>query len=119
MKVAISGKGGVGKTTVSSNLAKLFARDGLNVYAVDADPDSNLGLALGIDEDVLDKVRPLIEMKDVIDSKMGDRFIYSLNPEVNDIADRFSIGHGKIKFLRMGGIKQGNSECYCRENTFL
>jgi CO dehydrogenase maturation factor len=119
MKIAVSGKGGVGKTTISANLAKLFAKKGYNVYAVDADPDSSLGLALGISEDILAKVKPVIEMREFIGDKVGDGAFYTLNPMVNDIADKFSININGIKFLRMGGIKQGGSDCYCRENTFL
>jgi len=119
MKIAVSGKGGVGKTTISSNLAKLFAKKGYNVYAVDADPDSSLGLSLGIDEDELSKIKPIIDMRDVIANTAGDGAMYALNPIVNDLAEKYSININGIKFLRMGGIKQGGSACYCRENTFL
>ncbi len=119
MKIAVSGKGGVGKTTVSANLAKLFAKKGFNVFAVDADPDSSLGLALGIKEEVLAGIKPVIEMKDAIGGRMGDGAFYTLNPAVNDMAEKYSININGIKFLRMGGIKKGGSDCYCRENTFL
>lgn len=119
MKIAVSGKGGVGKTTVSANLARLFAKKGYRVYAVDADPDSSLGLALGIDEKALAEIRPVIEMKEVMDGKMGDGALYTLNPMVDDLVDRFCIETNGIKFLRMGGVKRGGSDCYCRENTFL
>lgn len=119
MKIAVSGKGGVGKTTISANLAKLFVKKGYNVYAVDADPDSSLGLTLGISEDKLANIKPIIEMKELIGEKAGDGAIYSLNPMVDDVADRFSIEINGIKFLRMGGVKRGGSDCYCRENTFL
>ena len=121
MKIAVSGKGGVGKTTVSASLAKLFANDGHRVYAVDGDPDASLGGALGFSDDVLAKVVPLIDMQDVIKEKIsqGGGAFYSLNPQVDDILDTYSIELGNIKFLRMGGVKQGGSSCYCRENTFL
>ena len=119
MKIAVSGKGGVGKTTISANLAKLFASKGFNVYAVDADPDSSLGLALGIREEELSEIKPVIEMKEAIGGKIGNGALYQLNPEVNDMADKFSININGIKFLRMGGIKKGGTDCYCRENTFL
>jgi len=119
MKIAVSGKGGVGKTTVSANLAKLLTSKGYKVYAVDADPDSSLGLALGIDEEALNNIKPIVEMRDFIGKIVGDGAFYTLNPAVNEVLDEFSIDIGGIKFLRMGGVKQGGSDCYCRENTFL
>ena len=119
MKIAVSGKGGVGKTTIASNLAKLFAKEGFRVYAVDADADSSLGLALGIDEKELEKMKPMIEMRDLIGAVSGDGALYMLNPEVDSIIRQYSIDFEGIQFLRMGGIKKGGSSCYCRENTFL
>jgi len=119
MKIAVSGKGGVGKTTVSSNLAKFFKRNGFRVYAVDADADSNLGLALDICEDELSKIKPMIEMKELIERSTGDGAFYTLNPDVNSIIGGFSIDADGILFLRMGGMKKGGTACYCRENSFL
>jgi len=119
MKIAVSGKGGTGKTTVSSNLAKFYAKQGFSVYAVDADVDSNLGLALDLSEDELNKIKPLIEMKELIGSLSGDGALYTLNPDVNSIVADYSIETGGIRFLRMGGVKKGGSACYCRENSFL
>ena len=119
MKIAISGKGGVGKTTVAANIARLFASHGYKVYAVDADPDSSLGTALGISDEQLATVNPVIEMQKVIAERSGGGAFYTLNPEVDDILDEYSIQLDNIHFFRMGGVKQGGSACYCRENTFL
>jgi len=120
VKIAVSGKGGVGKTTVSANLVYLFAREGFNVYAVDADPDASLGLALGLDPQALENLVPLVEMKEVIDEKSGGGgAFYSLNPDVDDVIKDYSIKQNNIRFLMMGGVKQGGSACYCKENSFL
>lgn len=119
MKIAVSGKGGVGKTTITANLIYLFVKNGYDVFAVDADPDASLGLTLGMDPEKLASLVPLVEMKEVIEQKSGKGAFYSLNPDVEDVIDNYSLQKGKIKFLIMGGIKQGGSACYCRENSFL
>ena len=119
MKIAVSGKGGVGKTTIASNLAKLFQKEGFQVYAVDADADSSLGLALGIDEAELNEIKPMIEMKELIGQLSGEGALYTLNPRVDSVIRSYSIDACGIRFLRMGGVKKGGSSCYCRENTFL
>jgi len=110
----------VGKTTVAANLVYLFARDGFNVIAVDADPDASLGLTLGMDPQKLASLTPLVDMKEVIEEKSGGSgAFFQLNPEVEDVIDNYSLQQGRVKFLIMGGIKQGGSACYCRENSFL
>ncbi|WP_027718667.1 AAA family ATPase [Desulfovirgula thermocuniculi] len=119
MKLAISGKGGVGKTTIAAALIKSFARTHHTVYAVDADPDASLAAALGIPEEVARGLKPVVEMKEIIREKMGDGTFFTLNPRVDDVLDNYSYRHRNIRFLRMGGIKRGGTECYCRENTFL
>lgn len=120
MKIAVSGKGGVGKTTISAYFAKRFAQEGYQVYAVDADPDLSLGTVLGIENSDILNLKPIVDMRDVIAAKSGGGgAFYSLNPDVDDVLDEYAIHLGKIKFFKMGAVKQGGSACYCRENTFL
>jgi len=120
MKIAVSGKGGVGKTTVSATLAKLFAASRKKVYAVDADPDACLAAAVGIPDEKVRTIKPLVDLKELVDRKSGGGgAFFSLNPDVDDVLEEYSLTLGNISFLRMGGIKQGGSACYCRENSFL
>lgn len=119
MKIAVSGKGGVGKTTISAAMIKRLAQD-YNVFAVDADPDISLGSALGFPEDRVLALEPIVTMKDLINEKLGgEGAYYSLNPKVDDVINNFSIKYENIRLLKMGAVKKGGSACYCRENTFL
>lgn len=119
MKLAISGKGGVGKTTVAAALVKSFARTHRLVYAIDGDPDACLAAAVGISEEAAGQIKPVVEMKDLIRAKSGSGAFYVLNPRMDDVLEGYSYALGNIRFLRMGEIKKGGSECYCRENSFL
>ena len=120
MKIAVSGKGGVGKTTFAANLIREFANRGYNVYAVDADPDVSLGATLGLAADALASLRPIIEMKSIVEERSGGNgALFNLNPKVDDLIDDFTLQHENIRFLRMGAIKQGGTACYCKENSFL
>lgn len=120
MKIAISGKGGVGKTTFAANFAQWLSQKGTTVLAVDADPDASLGTVLGISEDVLADLKPIVDMKELIEERMGGSgTYYPLNPQVDDILDDYSISMGAIRFFRMGNIKGGGTSCYCKENSFL
>lgn len=120
LKIAISGKGGVGKTTFAANFAHWLSQKGITVLAVDADPDASLGTVLGIAEDVLLNLKPIVDMKELIEERMGGSgTYYPLNPQVDDILDDYSISMGSIRFFRMGNIKGGGTSCYCKENTFL
>ena len=122
MKIAISGKGGVGKTLFTALLAATFARSGYSVIAIDADPDANLATALGFPD--ADKVEPISGMRELIAERTGTRpgqagSYFKLNPRVDDIPERFSIKHGNIRLLLMGQVKKGGSGCYCPENALL
>lgn len=120
MKIAISGKGGVGKTTFAANLAYYLSEQGMRILAVDADPDASLGTVLGISEDVLAELKPIVDMKELIEQRMGGSgAFYPLNPQVDDILDDYSIQVGPIRFFRMGNVKGGGTSCYCKENSFL
>ena len=124
MKIAISGKGGVGKTTLSACLAKYYANKGYKVIAVDADPDANLASALGLDYGAASKIVPLTEMKDLIEERTGAKSgeygsYFKLNPKVDDIPQKFGIDVDGVRLLVAGTIKAGGSGCYCPENVLL
>jgi CO dehydrogenase maturation factor len=122
MKIAVSGKGGVGKTTFASFLIKALANMGKKVLAIDADPDANLAQALGVKKD--QEIIPISEMKEIIEERteakvgtMGSFF--KLNPKVDDLPEKLSINIGNIKLMVLGGIKTGGSGCICPESTML
>lgn len=116
MKIAISGKGGVGKTTFSALLAKEAVARGYKVLAVDADPNSNLASTLGISADIT----PIAELKGLIEERLGSlEGFFRLNPKVDDIPERFSVYKDDIRLIVMGGIVRGGGGCACPENNFL
>jgi CO dehydrogenase maturation factor len=122
MKLAVSGKGGVGKTTFASLLIRILNAQGTHVLAIDADPDANLAAALGIAD--ADKIKPISEMESLIlertEAKPGSiGGFFKLNPKVDDLPDSLSIKLDNIKFMRMGGVKKGGSGCICPESTLL
>jgi CO dehydrogenase maturation factor len=122
MKIAVSGKGGVGKTTFSSLLIRTLDEQGKHVLAIDADPDANLAAAVGIPD--ADKIIPISEMKDLIaertDSKPGSiGGFFKLNPKVDDLPESLSKRLNNIKLMRLGGVKKGGAGCICPESTML
>ena len=123
MKIAVTGKGGVGKTTLSSILSHLFASEGMKVIAVDADPDANLASALGVSREDADKIRPIADMNELIEertgAKPGSAGIYKLNPRVDDLPEGLGYKINGITLLIMGKSKAASSGCYCPENVLL
>ena len=122
MKIAISGKGGVGKTTFSSFLIRTLNDMGKHVLAIDADPDANLAAAVGIEG--AEKIVPISEMKELIYERTEAQpgsigGFFKLNPKVDDLPDALSAKLGNIKLMRLGGIKKGGSGCICPESTLL
>lgn len=126
MKICIAGKGGVGKTFVAGTLARLFARGGFDVLAVDADPNPNLALSLGIPASDAFKITPLLRDSRLIEERTGVApgsgwgVIFNIAPDVRDIVDRFSIrGPDGVKLLVVGSIDYGGAGCFCPETAFL
>jgi len=124
MKLAISGKGGVGKTTLTALLAQAYADAGRDVLAVDADPSPCLAGALGFPDDLRKKLHPISEMDDLIYERTGAKpgtvgGFFTINPRVDDIPDRFSVKHRNVRLLEMGAVDIGGSGCICPESAML
>ncbi len=122
MKLAITGKGGVGKTTLSSTLARLYASEGRTVLAADVDPDANLGLALGLSQEEVDAITPISKLKGLAEERTGatgSGKFYKLNPYVADIPDTYAKDINGVKLLVMGTVDVGGSGCVCPEHVML
>ena len=123
-KIAITGKGGVGKTTLAALLAHIYAEAGQPVIAIDADPAASLAYALGMPEELAAQVAPIAEMEGLIYERTGAKpgttgGFFRLNPRVDDIPDRFSVLHRGIRLLQLGTISKGGSGCICPESAVL
>jgi CO dehydrogenase maturation factor len=124
MKIAISGKGGVGKSTIAAALALDLARKSQRVLALDADPDANLARALGIPGEEQKKIVPISRQIALIEERTGAKVkqygqVFKLNPEVKDVADGYAYSFKGISLLVLGAVKSGGSGCACPENTFI
>jgi len=122
MKVAVTGKGGVGKTTFASTLCRLYAAEGRPVLAADVDPDANLGLALGLTEEEVNAIVPVSKMKELAKERTAanaSNTFYKLNPEVSDLPDKLSVDVNGVKLLVMGTVDTGGSGCVCPEHVML
>jgi CO dehydrogenase maturation factor len=125
MKIAVAGKGGVGKSTIAGMLARQFAAEGYKTVAVDVDPDASLARCIGLSEEQIQKIVPLSEMQDFIKKRTGFKdfgvfgSFFKSNPKVDDIPEKFSVLHEGVRFLQVGTVKEGGSGCYCAENVLI
>ena len=122
MKIAISGKGGVGKTLLAALLSRVFTQSGYSVLAIDADPDANLAATLGFPQ--ADKIVPISEMKDLVAERTGAEpgksgGLFKLNPKVSDLPEKYWVEHDGVKLMVMGRAKRGGTGCYCAEGVLL
>ncbi len=124
MKLAISGKGGVGKTTLAALLAQVYADAGRDVLAADADPAPCLAGALGFPADKRAALAPIAEMDELIEERTGAKpgtqgGFFTINPRVDDLPERFSVTHRGVRLLEMGSVDLGGSGCICPESAML
>jgi len=122
VKIAITGKGGVGKSTLAALMARVLKQAGNRVVVIDADPDMNMATLLGIPREV--QITPIIELKELIAERTGTRVgepapFFTMNPKVDDIPDKYSIEREGIRLLVMGTVQRGGGGCACPENAFL
>ena len=123
MKLAVVGKGGVGKTSITGTLARQLGREGYKTLAIDVDPSMNLAYSLGISSNIASKITPLSENHSLIEERTGatpgsSGGVFSLNPTVNDIAEKYGIsGPDGIRLLVMGTVRAAGAGCMCPTNS--
>lgn len=124
MKIAITGKGGAGKSTLAAMICRLASADGHDVLAVDSDPDANLAFSLGIPAEVRKEMIPVAQQTGLIEERTGAKLkkfgqIFRLNPDVSDVAEKLGYHHQGVNLIVMGAIQSAGSGCACPENVFL
>jgi CO dehydrogenase maturation factor len=115
MKIAVAGKGGVGKTTIVALLAREAVEAGYRVLVVDADPDANLATTLGFPE----PISPLANEEELIAERAGSGGFVRLNPTVDDIPARYTVERDGIRMIVLGGIRGADKGCACPANVLL
>jgi CO dehydrogenase maturation factor len=115
VKLAVAGKGGVGKTTIVALLAREAVENGYRVLVVDADPDANLATTLGFPE----PIAPLANEEELVAERAGSGGFVRLNPTVDDIPDRYTVERDGIRLIVLGGIRGGGQGCACPANVLL
>ena len=126
MKVAVTGKGGVGKTTIAGTLARLLGRDGLRILAIDADPNYNLWSAIGMDDTIARRIQPLLENEELVRQKTEMKWVealgnfFQIHPSVNDLAENFAVaGPDNVSLLVAGTVNMGGQGCMCPSAALL
>jgi CO dehydrogenase maturation factor len=124
LKVAVSGKGGVGKSTLAAALSKILSKKGFRVLAIDADPDANLASALGLSQELKAKIRPIAGESGLIEQRTGAKprrtgQMFSLSPDVADVAQKYGLACDGVSLLVLGAVKSVGGGCACPENAFL
>jgi CO dehydrogenase maturation factor len=124
LKIAVTGKGGVGKSTLAGTLARLYAANGLRVLAIDADPDANLASAVGLTPDERKQLRTIADERALIEERTGAKVsevgqVFSINPDVTGIAEKYAIRHGGVDVLVIGAAQRAGGGCACPESVLL
>jgi CO dehydrogenase maturation factor len=122
LKVAVAGKGGVGKTLIAGGLASGFAARGLKTIAIDADSSPNLALTLGLTAEDARKILPISENRELVESKTGTGYsgVYRLSFTVDDILRDYAVSTPfNVSLIVMGTVKAMEAGCMCAPNAVI